>query len=241
MTLIRSDSNRQENQQKVLAFLQPVLIPDLCDLALMYQADKIILHESERWSRKGRTHRARIRTPDGTDYLSIPILKSDRKKPICEVRIDQSRDWFTPLWRTLEFNYRNSIYFEFYEPEIHADFSEGLHFEYLIDFSAHLRKRLFRYLEISLQADICLTSQMEEYTSEPDLLASRLHAEVYYQEHNSRHYMRQGNEREWPDFTHPVYRQHFEGFEPFCCLYDLLFQYGPESFQILDRLRIDNG
>lgn len=239
MTQIWEDNNRQQNQRRVLVFLQPVLIPDLFDLALMFRADKIILHDSERWSRKGRTHRTRIRTPDGTDYLSVPILKSDRRRPICEVRIDQNHDWFTPLWRTLEFNYRNSIYFDFYEPEIYADLAEGLHFDYLNDFSAYLRKRLFRYLEIGLQADIHLTSQIENYTSDPDLLARRLHGEVYYQEHHSRHYMRQGKRRKIPDFTHPLYRQHFEGFEPFCCLYDLLFQYGPESFQIMDRLRTD--
>src|SRR5690625_3510897 len=106
MTQIWTDSNRQQNRQRGLVFLQTVLSPDLFDLALMFRADKIILHESERWSRKGRTHRARIRTPDGTDYLSVPILKSDRRRPICEVRIDQKQDRFTPLSRTIGFKYR---------------------------------------------------------------------------------------------------------------------------------------
>src|SRR5690625_1171396 len=139
MTQIWADSNRQQNRQRGLVFLQTVLIPDLFDLALMFRADKIILHESERWSRKGRTHRARIRTPDGRDYRSVPSIRSGRRRPTWEVRRDQQQDWCTPLWRTLEFNYRNSTYFAFYEPEIHADLPEGLHFDYLNDFSACLR------------------------------------------------------------------------------------------------------
>src|SRR5690625_7723167 len=87
MTQIWADSNRQQNRQSVLGFLQTVLIPDLFDLALMFRPDKIILHESERWFRKGRTHRARIRTPDGTDDLSVRIINSDRRRPISDLRL----------------------------------------------------------------------------------------------------------------------------------------------------------
>jgi hypothetical protein len=77
---------------------------------------------------------------------------------------------------------------------------------------------------------------MPEYTPDPDRLAKKLGADVYYQEQNARHYQRQGKNKVDMDFTHPVYRQHFEGFEPDCCLLDLLFQYGPESFRIIDEL-----
>ena len=227
----------EKSSHQIVAVLQPVLLPDLHDMALMFKADTVVLQDSEPWSRKGRTHRARIRTPDGTDYLSVPVMKSDRKGPIGKVRIDHTRDWLTPFWRSLEFNYRNSIYFDFYEPEIHADLMTGQNFEFLTDFSAFLNKRLFGFLDIELQATFLYSSNMSGYTSDPDQLARHLKAGTYYQEHNSRHYQRQGETRQIPDFHHPEYRQHFDGFEPYCCLYDLLFQYGPESFLILDQIR----
>jgi len=114
-----------------LAILQPVLIPDLHDIAIMKAADTVVLQDCETWSRKGRTHRAVIRTPDGTDYLNVPVKSDDKKKEIRHVRINQDENWIDPILRSLKFNYSNSVYFDFYEPEINSLFQEGRDFEYL--------------------------------------------------------------------------------------------------------------
>lgn len=219
-----------------LAILQPVLIPDLHDLAMMLAADAIVYQDSETWSRKGRTHRALIRTPEGTDYLNVPVKTADRKKPIRDVRIDHSENWIEPILRALEFNYRNSVYYDFYEPEIRADIETGRQFESLLDFSLFLRRRIFQFLEIKISATTLFSAQMTNYSSDPDELATRLNADIYWQEHDARHYQRQGENRSDFPFEHPVYRQHFDGFEPNCCLLDLLFQCGPECFRITDEL-----
>jgi len=219
-----------------LALLQPVFSPNLYDLAVMLQADKVVLDDLETWSRKGRVHRALIRTPEGSSYIHIPVRTSDRDKPIKEVRIDQDSDWITPLLRSLKFNYRNSLYFDFYEPEIESDFKEGKGYEYLFPFVIFLRKRLFRYLELDLADKERLASECREYDHDPDRFAINLGAEKLFQEHDSRHYQRQAEMRSEPEFSHPEYRQHFERFLPWCCAYDLLFQYGPESFKVIDLL-----
>ncbi|MEX0906068.1 MAG: WbqC family protein [Balneolaceae bacterium] len=220
-----------------LAILQPVLIPDLHDLAIMLAANKIILQDNEQWSRKGRIHRAKIRTPEGTQHINIPIRTADRKKPIKDIRIDHSEKWIEPLLRTLEFNYRNSVYYDFYEPEIRADFQSAVDYEYLQPFVMYIRNRMFRFLEIEIQAEVLFSSRMKEYDSDPDQLAKNLGYENYYQEPGAKHYQRQGRNKVELPFSHPVYRQHFEGFEPGCCLLDLLFQYGPESFKIISLLQ----
>lgn len=219
-----------------LGILQPALLPDLHDLAVMMNSDTVLIQDSEQWSRKGRSHRAVIRTPDGTDYISVPVSTSDKKKPINEVGINHQTDWIPQLLRSLEFNYRNSVYYDFYEPEIRADIEQGFQFELLLDFSLFLRRRLFQYLELPLESDIIWSSTFPEYDSNPDITAKKLGAKTYYQEHDARHYQRQGKNQSVLPFSHPVYRQHFQGFEPYCCLYDLLFQYGPESFRILDEV-----
>lgn len=221
---------------KSLAILQPVLIPNLHDLAAMFAADVIILQDLEPWSRKGRVHRARIRTPDGSQYLNVPVKTEDRKKQIREVRIDHKKKWIPEILNALEFNYRNSVFYDFYEPEIRADFESAEEYEFLLPFVLFMRKRIFRFLELEIQGRVILTSQLEGYDSDPDQLAINLGTGVYYQEPDARHYQRQGkNQRELP-FIHPVYRQHFDGFKTDCCLLDLLFQYGPESFRVIDQL-----
>lgn len=220
------------------AILQPVLIPDLHDVAVMKAADKVIIQDSETWSRKGRTHRALIRTPEGTDYLNVPIVSADKKKDIRHVRINQDKNWVDPNLRALKFNYSNSVYYDFYEPEIASLFSEGRDFKYLVDFSSHLKRRLFEFLEFGeeIDAEFQTSSTMNSYDSNPDVLKTNIGADTYYQEHDSRHYQRQGKANSELPFKHPEYRQHFEGFEPYCCILDLLFQYGPESFRVIDEL-----
>lgn len=218
-----------------LALLYPQLAPNLYDLAIMLQADRILLQDVEQWSRKSRVHRAQIRTPEGKQWINLPVRTEDRKKAIKEVRIDHSDDWITPLLRTLEYNYRNSIYYDFYEPEIRADFVSARDFTFLMEFVLYIQRRLLRFMDINIAYE--RASELPEYTSDPDLLAERLDADLLYQEHDSRHYQWQAKHQSEPDFEHPQYHQHFEGFEPWCCLLDVLFQFGPESFRITDQLR----
>lgn len=219
-----------------LALLQPLFAPNLYDLAVMMRADLVVLQDLERWSRKGRVHRAAIRTPDGVQYITIPVRTEDRKKAIRDVRIDHDSGWASQMIKSLRYNYRNSIYFDHYEPEIVADIEQGREYEYLLPYALFLRYRLFSFLELELKEREVLSSDLDHYDTDPDSLAQHLKADILYQEHNSRHYQRQAVGRREPEFTHPVYRQHFEGFEACCSLYDLLFQYGPESFRILDQI-----
>lgn len=219
-----------------LALLFPQFAPNLYDLAAMLQADTIILQDVERWSRKSRIHRAKIRTPEGTQWINIPIRTEDRKKAVMDVRMDHSEDWVNPLLRALEYNYRNSIYYDFYEPEIKADFESAYDYTYLMEFVLFIQKRLFQFMDIAI--DYRLASNVPEYHSDPDLLAERMGADQLFQEYDSRHYQRQSEQHhDEPEFDHPTYHQHFEGFEPWCSILDVLFQFGPESFRITDQLK----
>lgn len=217
-----------------LTLLNPQFAPNLYDLAAMLRADQIILQDTEQWSRKSRVHRAQIRTPEGTQWINIPIRTEDRKKPISQVRIDHERDWIDPLLRSIEYNYRNSIYYDFYEPEIKADWQSAAEHTYLLPFILYIQKRLLQYME--LEIDYQLASELDNYSSDPDALSRRFNADRLFQEHDSRHYQRQAQMKADLNFTHPTYHQHFEGFEPACCILDVLFQFGPESFRITDKL-----
>ncbi|NBB77247.1 MAG: hypothetical protein GVY02_07700, partial [Bacteroidetes bacterium] len=113
-------------------------------------------------------------------------------------------------------------------------------YTYLLPFVLYFRSRIFRFLELDELPKFKMASKLEPYDPDPDLLAKNMNADIYYQEPGARHYQRQGSNRSKPAFRHPEYRQHFEGFKPGCCLIDLLFQLGPESFRVIDQLR-ENG
>jgi hypothetical protein len=222
-----------------LGLLFPSFAPDLYDIATLKHADTVIFQDSETWSRKSRVHRAKIRKVEGTQWINIPIRTEDKKKAIKDVRIDHSEDWIAPILRALRFNYNNSVYFDFYEPEFEADFTAAEDYEFLLPFIIHLRGQLFRYMEFQPSAEILWSSQLgERYDSNPDVTADYFDAQNLIMEHGARHYQRQPERTTVVDALpeHPEYRQHFEGFEPECCVLDVLFQYGPESFRVLDNL-----
>ena len=213
----------------ITAIMLPPWLMNLHDLFLLMNADRVLFDDLATFSRKSRVHRAKIRTPDGNQWLHIPIQKSDKKAKLKDVRIDDSTNWMEAHLKALRYNYRNSLYFDFYEPEIVADYEEAYRQVYLIDATRIMFHRLLRYLEIE---DISF-----EYMSESDIKMDEIFSEnkVWY-EQNSKNYIHQVIEESPKPFKHPTYRQHFENFEYDCCLYDLLFQYGPECFRVVDEL-----
>ncbi len=268
-TASRTDPNSTPGPAApVTALLLPGYSPDLAWLARAVNADRVILDDRHPFSRKSRVHRTKIRTPDGHQWLTIPFVSGDRRKPINQVRIDDRRPWLRNHLQALEFNYRNSPYFDFYEPEIRADLETAASCVFLVDAVRHLMQRQWTYLDF---ADFPLWSSdlipgmdagTDAGTDPPpgptlyDLVADD--STIVWQEPDSRHYQRphpaavpitadqndaiqndaDQNDADQPVFRIPEYRQHFPGFVPGCGVLDLLFEYGPDAWQVLDGLTL---
>lgn len=220
----------------VPAQVLPPFLPNLYDLYIMLNGDPVIVCDVHIFSRKSRIHRGRIRTPNGDDqWLTLPIRKEDRKKRIPDVRLDNSVNWPKEWMKQLRFCYSASTYFDHFEEQLYADFQSAATKTYLTDATFVLYDRIRRYLEIP---EISLTpaSELSEWDDDPDQLAHNLGAGHIFQEHRSRHYLRQAECRIDPEITFPQYHQKGEGFVPWCCWIDLIFEYGPESFKIIDQL-----
>ena len=159
---------------------------------------------------------------------------NDRSAPIGKVRLQQDPQWVNEWIRILQLNYRNSLYFDFYEQEIHADLQHAASFPFLIDASEWIWKRLFHYFYLNISWT--RASELSEYDTDPDIFKQNMNSDRLWQEHDSKSYMRQSNHPDIMSFVHPVYHQHFDGFESYCCLLDVLFQFGPTAWQLFDRL-----
>lgn len=217
-----------------LALLQPQFAPNLYDLSAMLKADLIVWEDVEKWSRKGRAHRAQIRGHNGLQWINLPIRTEDKEKPISEVRIDHSRDWLEPLWNAIYHNYRTATYFDFYIDELRNDFETGAGFTKLIDFDLYFFDRMMTYLEVDLHPK--MASEIPEYDTFPDKFVKNIGAETLYLEHESKNYQRQTDQAVIALETHPVYKQAVKGFVPDCSVLDLLMNYGKESFKVLEEL-----
>lgn len=205
----------------LVAQIQPQFAPNLYDLTAMLRADRVALLDTDIWSRKGRTHRAKIRVGNSADWINIPILTEDKKKEIREVRIDHSQDWFTPFWNAILHNYSDATYFDFYADELYAEFTHARQFEKLIDFNLYIFQKLLTYLEISI--NYLLNSQKQFSIDNNDSII---------QEFESRNYIRQLENAATLPINHPEYQQVGKGFVQECSILDLLLNLGPESFRL---------
>jgi hypothetical protein len=189
----------------------PSAFPDIQWLAGLIHCDALLLDDVSPFNRKTRVHRGKIRNVDGYQWIYMPVHPEDRKKPLHLARTDTTSDWTTPLLRSLEYAYRNSIYFDFYEPEIRQDFAIASQNFFYIDAIRHLNNTLWKHLELHELPDPRRLSQ-----SSQDINSAASLSNV--------------------NFVHPKYRQHFGGFIEGCCLYDVLFEVGPEFWRIYESL-----
>lgn len=213
-----------------ISLLQPSVFPNLQHLAMLKHSERACWCVWERFSRKGMVHRGQIRTPQGTQWLTLPVHPEDKKKPLNKVRLSKDTDWVPTFLTALHLSYRNSVYYDFYEAEIEADFNEASRSDFLLDAVLFLSNKLFLYTEWPIKPTLL--------TSEPETkkIIDQIKPDSILMEPGSRYYRPDYPKREEADFRLPVYRQHFDGFEPNCCLLDVLFQYGPESYQVCDAL-----
>jgi len=218
----------------ILTILTPQFAPNLYDLASMLKADRIIFTDVEKWSRKGRTHRAEIRNEDDSQWINLPVVSEDRKKAIKDVRLDHDQQWFEPFWNAILHNYRNATYFYHFEDELYHDIQQAFEFEYLMEFNVYFFKRLLRYLEIEIEYE--LSSKVKGYSTFPAETKKNLSADVLYLEHQSKNYQRQTKQAKIALEIHPAYDQSYPGFVEGCSVLDLLLNKGVESFRILEKL-----
>ncbi len=218
----------------ILTILTPQFAPNLYDLASMLKADRVIFTDLEKWSRKGRTHRAEIRNEEDSQWINLPVVSEDRKKAIKDVRLDHDQQWFEPFWNAILHNYRNATYFDHFEDELYHDIQQANEFEYLMEFNLYFFERLLRYLEIEIEYE--LAGKIDCYSTFPDETKKNLSADALYLEHQSKNYQRQSKQAETALGKHPIYNQAYPGFVEGCSVLDLLLNKGVESFRILEKL-----
>jgi len=221
----------------VAALQLPTAFPDLDWLYRWMHSDVMLLHTGATFNRKSSVHRGKIRQPNGTQWVYMPVHPEDRRLPLHTCRTDPDSGWLTPLLRSFEFNYRNSPYFDHYEPEIRADFQQAAAMSSWLEAATHLNQRLWQYLEIASLPPV-------EYI--PDNNAPLLNPDNNHDtvrilpEKNSRNYLDTLGlkiDNTPVDISNRIrYDQHFGGFEAGCCLYDVLFETGPDFWQIVDAM-----
>lgn len=108
----------------MIAIRPPEYFPRPEYVALMQQADRFILADTFQYSRQSFQNRSKLRNPKGWQWITVPLKGYAYGDPITDVGIDADDRWQERHWRSFMYNYRSTMYFEYYEERFRPIFEE---------------------------------------------------------------------------------------------------------------------
>jgi hypothetical protein len=225
-----------------VAIHQPQFLPWLGYLDKIDRADLFVVLDSVQFKKQEWQNRNRIRTAQGWQWVTVPILQKFGQK-LNDVRINPTVDWRAKHLRAIEMHYERARH-------------RARHFGAMCDLYrqpwerlAELNLAVIRWLleAFGIKTPIRLSSEMalrEEATDRLIDICRTVGASHYVAGAGAADYMdmprfeASGIRIEMQDFHHPVYPQCYEPFLPDMSAVDLLFTCGEEA---LERLRSTRG
>jgi hypothetical protein len=225
---------------KKIAILQSNYIPWKGYFDMIAAVDEFIIYDDMQYTRRDWRNRNKIKTPQGVQWLTVPVLvKGKYHQTIRETEIDGT-DWATRHWKALTQNYRRTTYFS----EI-AAWLEPLYLSESYSHISQLNRRFIEaicdYLKIKTAitnswdyqliegkterlTQICVQANAAEYISGPA-------AKGYVEE---KVFKDLGIKLTWFDYAgYPVYPQPWGNFDHGVTILDLLFNCGKEAHRYM--------
>lgn len=212
---------------------QPDFMPYLGFFQRFLSADIYLVldHVQFVYGSRAWTHRDKIKTPKGPQWLTISVRKPSRGTAINQVELSDDVDWRNDHMCLLEANYRGAPFFAQIMPHLHRLYSEPV--KMLADFNLSSIRMLMSLLDV--ERPMVLSSTLAPTGAKSELLVDLLQkvgAAKYLSGIGARDYMDEsvfeaaGIEVIWQNFRHPVYPQRFGDFVPNLSAIDLLFNCG---------------
>ena len=116
---------------KKVAILQSNYIPWKGYFDLIASVDEFILYDDMQYTRRAWRNRNKIMTPNGLQWLSIPVqVKGKFYQAINETKV-VDHDWVDTHWKGIQMNYARAKYFGEYKDRIRAVYEKCREEDYL--------------------------------------------------------------------------------------------------------------
>jgi hypothetical protein len=227
-----------EREGKTCVILQPTFLPWLGWFDLADQGDVMVILDDVAFSKQSWQQRNRIRTPNGLDFLTVPVKSSGRLgQRIADCELD-NQHFVRKMIGSLQANYAKAPWFAGAIDEIAAIMNVAVASNRLVELNCALIAWIAARLEVTTPmiragtlatggergehvAAICEHLGAKHYLSPPG-------AEDYLIEDKAA-FDRRGISIWIHEFEHPEYSQRFAPFMPYGCSLDLIFNVGPAS------------
>jgi len=222
-----------------VAMHQLQYMPGLRFFAKMRATDLFIYLDDVQYEKREFQNRNRLRTGNGVQYLSVPVLVKGRfSQNINKVEINPTYAWRDEHLRAIKIDYGHARYLKDYLPALETLYSK----KYALLGEAALATIVFLKDAFGIKTPTRFSSEFKVASSATGRLADLCEAAgagEYYSGAGAREYLdeklfdERGIKLSWQDFTVKPYQQAFGGFEPDMSALDLLLNCGPESINYL--------
>jgi hypothetical protein len=218
--------------------LQPSYIPWRGYFHQIALADVFIFYDDVQYDKHGWRNRNRIKTHQGTQWLTIPVYSSgvlEDGVPINQVQIDWRQPWSRKHWQTLRQSYGKAPFFEAYADLLEACYQKRA--DLLADFTMDLTIELSRRLGIQHTRFVRSSSYQVEGVKTDRLLdlLRQVGATHYITGPSAREYLEAekfsavGIQLSYIEYGYPEYSQLYPPFDPQVSILDLMFMTGPQA------------
>jgi hypothetical protein len=218
--------------------LQPSYIPWRGYFHQIQKADVFVFYDDVQYDRGGWRNRNRVKTPNGSIWLTIPVAKKgsvETGAPTNTIRIDWNRPWPKAHWTTIRQAYAKAPFFETYREQLEEIYSRRP--EMLVDFTIETTIEIAGLLGLA-DRRFLRSSQLNADGVRTDRLVSVLQqvgATHYISGPSARNYLEEeklsnaGISLEYMEYTYQHYSQLHPPFDPQVSIIDLLMMTGPEA------------
>ena len=222
---------------KVLSAHYPEYFPSITFFQKLLFSDVFIIIDNIQFSKNKNINRAKIKTKDGAQWITVPVLKKEKDyQKIFKIKIDSSSNWRRKHLRTIYVSYKNAPYFEKYFPEIKTIILLK-NIKKLLTLNLKIINYIINELEIGKK--ILIGSKIKLKEKGRNLISEMLlktGCNAYLVEKKYDNYLTPIKNKTniiFKDFKPIFYQQLFNNFIPDLSIIDLLFNYGKESKSII--------
>lgn len=223
---------------KKIAILQSSYIPWKGYFDLVAAVDELIFYDEAQFTKSDWRNRNVLKTPQGTNWLSIPVGKSISRR-ICDVKLPDHR-WQSKHWKTLGANYGRAASFK-QASELLRPLYEEHQYETLSEVNRTFIRSISNYLGISTPITLSSTYSYEgDRVGKLVSLCKNSGASTYVSGPSAKNYLdveqfqKSGIEVEWFEYNgYPTYPQLWGDFVHEVSIVDLIFSRGLSSYKYL--------
>lgn len=218
--------------------LQPSYIPWRGYFHQIQKADQFVFFDDVQYDKHGWRNRNRIKTPQGPQWLTIPVRAKDNvgeHRTIHEIEIDWDRPWSRKHLESLRQAYRRAPFSAEWEPflaEVYARTPSHLA-PFTIDLTIELARRLgIAHTRFLRSSELGIPGHR---TGRLIAIVQHLGCDRYVSGPSARGYLEEdrfaeaGITLEYMRYDYPEYPQLHPPFDPKVTVLDLLFMTGPDA------------